>query len=108
MLILQRVWIGKINTVITAIIHNIGNFGASNIYVRFIDLTADQQIGVDQYITEIDTGANTQITIQWTPTFAASHVIRISVDPDNTIGENLEINTYPVKVENNVVYIDIR
>ncbi|MCK5560358.1 MAG: hypothetical protein KAJ51_07175, partial [Thermoplasmata archaeon] len=87
---------------LTVTVHNLGKFGASNVYVRFFDLTANKQIGVDQYITLVDGGTSEDVSIQWIPDFAAIHDIKISADPDNIIGETNENNN------NGTISIDIR
>lgn len=82
---------------ITVTVQNQGKFGASNVYVRFFDQTANKQIVTDEYVPVIDAGSSEDILVYWVPQFAGEHTIKVSADPQNMIGESSEGNNNATK-----------
>lgn len=75
-------------------IHNIGSDNATNVLVRFYDgdVIPENQIDADQILTILSVGANSTVSVSWTPTDVGEHIITVIVDPRNSIEESNEGN----------------
>lgn len=83
------------SAIITAIVHNIGNLGASNVNLSFYD--GDPQNGGTligaKAILDIDSGATAFVEMPW-DTFGQSGInyVHVVIDPYNVIAESNENN----------------
>jgi uncharacterized membrane protein len=76
--------------VITANVSNIGAATASNVIVKFYDGTTDLE--KDTTIPSINGSSSKEISVNWTPTTAGDHTIKVVIDKANIITETDETN----------------
>lgn len=79
---------------IHAVIHNIGTDNATETNVRFYDgdMILENQIGQDQSLADLPVGANSTLSVSWSPNVTGLHVINVIIDPGNSIKELNETN----------------
>ena len=78
---------------VTVTVSNTGDASASNVVVRFIDVTAggSDQIGTDQTITHIAAGGSGTASVTYDTTGkSGDRMIKVLADPDNKIPESDE------------------
>lgn len=81
------------STVITAVIHNVGNAAAGAYYVRFYDSTAGTLIGYTSISgTPAGQTSNAQITYYNVPGPVGNHSITVTADYYNAVNESNEAN----------------
>jgi subtilase family serine protease/RNA polymerase subunit RPABC4/transcription elongation factor Spt4 len=89
-IITGNLFAGNILT-LNATIMNIGDFdlNTTEIPVRF--LVDDKNLGLDEKLSKLGASENANVTKEWTATLG-THIINITVDPTDIIGEKNETN----------------